>query len=1010
MNRNTFNHLAYAAAVTALCLATVGSLGWPEFASAAEKKAEMPRPTTTVPRVEQKFGRLPLHFEPNLGQAHSQAKFLTRGRGYSLLLEPTQAVLALRAPVSKGDNAQGDVVSGGAGEKQAVVRLRFLGAHGAPEITGGDALPGRSNYLLGNDKSKWRTNVPHYASVRYRDLYPGIDLVYYGQQQKLEYDLIVAPGADPNVIRMSFEGVENLSLDVQGNLVLHIASGEVIQQTPVIYQEIAGARHAVAGGYVLHAKNEVGVSLAEYDRRQTLVIDPTLLYSSYLGGSGFDEAHGIAVDSGGNVYVAGQTDSADFPGATGALQNCPSFFSPQLCDIFLTKFDPSGTSIVYTTFLGGSFSDGLGGIAVDVDGNVYLAGGTDSQDFPTANAIQPSCVLRPIGPIVRCGGDAFITKLNAVGDGLVYSTFLGGTGGDHAGAIALDPDRNTYVAGTTTSGDFPTVNALQGANAGGVDFFVAKLNASGTAMVYSTYLGGSSSSFSSGEFSPSIAADAAGNAYVAGGSGNTDFPVANAYQNSCALNANGGCGADAVLTKIGPTGSLLFSTFFGGSSFDWATDVTMDAVGNPYVVGRVDSFDFPTTPGALRANCPNQLLSQCFAPFLAKFSSTGSLIFSTYIASDAGVPTNVGLDGLGNIFVASQGHSPQTPTLNAIQAVGDGAYVAKLNPDATQLIYATLLGGTFVDGLLSMATDAAGNVYAVGVTFSRDFPTRNAVQPNPGGANPPCADQDCTYDNWDGFVFKISPDDNTTAPGTINLVDGVDITFSDVTASGTTSVTTMTNGPTVPSGFSLGDPATFYEISTTATFSGLITICINYTGVNYGIEADLKLYHWRDGVSVPDDVTTSVNTETNIICGQVSSFSPFAILRPPLPPLSVEGLLPPLAALVPEGVVVPFPDRAFKQGKTLPLRFRLFAGAQEITNHEAAAPQVVGLVRVGDAPLDLETLDLDAGQTNDSGLLFRFEEGSWAYNLNTKGLSAGAYVITIRMPDNLRYSAGFALR
>lgn len=363
------------------------------------------------------YGQLPLAFEANQGQSDEQVRFLARGDGYSLFLTATEAVLSLRAPAPSS----------------TVVRMRLVGANGQPTLTGLDPLAGTSNYLIGNDPDRWRRDVPNYARVKYASVYPGIDLVYYGKQRQLEYDFVVGPNADPSRVALAFDGVQALSIDPEGNLILQTAHGALTQQKPVIYQDLDGRRHLVDGRYELRADDRVGFHVSSYDPTRPLVIDPVLSYSTYLGGNGNDTGHAIAVDSAGNAYVTGVTRSTNFPGASGSPIQASWRGSD---DVFVAKLNAAGTALVYSTYLGGSASDIGRAIAVDSTGNAYITGETDSGTqtpssipFPTVGAFDA---------FYNLGGDAFVTKLNAAGNALVYSTYLGGSGSDRGYGIAVD--------------------------------------------------------------------------------------------------------------------------------------------------------------------------------------------------------------------------------------------------------------------------------------------------------------------------------------------------------------------------------------------------------------------------------------------------------------------------------------------------------------------------------------------------------------------------------------------
>src|SRR5882762_7564910 len=413
----------------------------------------LPAAAATDARLCESYGKLPLHFEANRGQTHKDVRFLSRAPGYSLYLTAGEAVMVLSKPIAdakrdaRGTPERGDVQTP---VKAVALHMRLVGAASKPSVSGLDELTGKANYFIGKDPKKWRTNVPTYAKVQYENIYPGIDLVYYGNQRQLEYDFVVAPGADPKKIVLGFKGADRLEIDAQGELVLHAAGGDIRQHKPIIYQEIDGVRYDIAGGYVRKGASRVGFEVAAYDTNRPLVIDPMLSYSTYVGGSGNDVGRGIAVDAEGSAYIVGVTDSIDFPTTPGALQ-------PQVVSggnhLFVTKLNPTGSALVYSTYLGGSNpNDRPFSIAVDANGSAYLTGSTFSADFPaTAGAFQPT-FEGPSGTT-----DAFVTKLDPTGSALVYSTYLGGSAVpdsfDRGTGIAVDVAGNAYVAGATTSRD-----------------------------------------------------------------------------------------------------------------------------------------------------------------------------------------------------------------------------------------------------------------------------------------------------------------------------------------------------------------------------------------------------------------------------------------------------------------------------------------------------------------------------------------------------------------------------
>jgi len=715
---------------------------------------------TAKPEIVADYGKLPLSFEVNRGQVDPQVKFVSRGRGYSLFLTSTEAVLQLRVPTQpgqvadsglrnedqryfrrSGSNAHSTFRNPHSAAVSAVsLRLRLVGANRSPRIRGLGELPGKSNYFIGNDPSKWRTDVPSYTKVEYRDVYPGVNLVYYGNGRQLEHDFVVAPGADPSVIRFAVEGADKMELDAQGDLLLHVGNGDVRLREPVVYQDVHGTRQKIPGGYVLHSSDpqseignrqlaEVGFQVAAYDATRPLVVDPVLVYSTYLGGSGGDGGSGIAVDSAGNAYVTGYTYSADFPTAsplqarTGAGQ-----------DVFVTKLNAAGSALVYSTYLGGTGEDAGAGMAVDAAGNAHVTGYTSSTNFPTASPFQAVCGGGPYG----CS-DAFVAKLNPSGSALIYSTYLGGSGADSGSGIAVDAAGSAYVTGWTSSTNFPTANAQQASNKGGSDVFVTKLNGTGSALVYSTYLGGTGEDYGAG-----IAVDSAGNAYLVGNTYSTNFPTANPLQALL-----GGGDYDVFVAKLNAAGSaLVYSTYLGGSGTDSGSGIAVDSGGNAYVTGGTSSTNFPTA-SPLQASYTAAACNlggnfrPCNDAFVTKVNPAGSaLVYSTYLGGSVDdVGRGIAVDSAGNAYVTGYTTSSDFRTVNPVQAIfGAGtcpgvpsgicqdAFVTRLNSTGSALVYSTYLGGSDSDVGTDIAVSPGGGVYVTGVTQSANFPTANPLQ------------------------------------------------------------------------------------------------------------------------------------------------------------------------------------------------------------------------------------------------------------------------------------------
>ena len=712
-------------ALTLFLSFAAGSLGLAFVSNFRRAPARPDSRAAASPAPEQAldtYGRIPLSFEANRGQADDAVDFLARGAGYALFLKPSEATLVLSRRQANSPSR--------------VLRMRLVGADAGARAAGAGELEGKVNYLVGDDPSKWRTGVETFGSVSYAGVYPGVDLVYYGNQRQLEYDFRVAPGADPRAVSLRFEGADKVELDAAGDLLLSMGEAVVRQPKPFVYQEVAGARRAVEGGYALGADGRVGFALGEYDRSQTLVIDPVIVYSTYLGGTGQEQANGVAVDSAGNAYLAGFTTSTDFPTAN-AFQAANGGFQ----DAFVTKLNAAGTALVYSTYFGGGAQEQARGLAIDSAGNAYITGVTGSTNFPTANAVQATKGAT--------NEDAFLTKLNAAGTALVYSTYLGGGNSSEFGqAVAVDSAGNAYVTGVTFSTDFPTLNPIQAAFGGGsVDAFLTKFNAAGNALVYSTYLGGSNNDTGFG-----VAADSAGNAYVVGETASTNFPTANAIQ---AANAGG---RDAFVAKVNAAGSaFVFSTYLGGSGdIDVAQAVAVDAAGNTYVAGQTNSTNFPTANAFQGANGGTTITQDAF---LTKFNAAGTaLVYSTYFGGLGGeIAFGVKVDSSGNPYIAGTTGSTNTlPTANAVQCTRNGGsdvFVAKFNAAASALVYSTYLGGSDDEDGRMVAVDSAGNAYVAGMTFSTDFPTVTPIQSAfAGGAGLA----------GDAFVFKLS--DATAGP------------------------------------------------------------------------------------------------------------------------------------------------------------------------------------------------------------------------------------------------------
>jgi hypothetical protein len=708
----------------------------------------VPTSLTRTPKLVESIGKLPLRFERNQGQLDKRAEFIARGPGYTLFLGDNEAVFTLQGP-SRVTGAD-PVRSAGAEHQSAVMRMQLLGADQAARPVGVEELPGKSNYYVGNDPAKWRTHVPAYGKVKYQGIYPGIDLVYYGNQRQLEYDFVVSPGADPKAIRLAIVETTDSqptaqtpwNIDGQGDLVARSGEDEVRFHKPVVYQSAAdGRRIPVEGQFLLSRTGEVSFDVTKYDHGKPLVIDPTLAYSTFLGGSADEAANGLAVDASGNIYLTGSTTSADFP--TVPLQS-PAGSG----DCFVAKISADGSALDYASYLGGNSVDYCNGIGVDAAGNAYVAGSTYSTDFPVKNAFQSASAG---------AGDAFVAKINSDGS-LGYSTYLGGSLSDSAASIVVDSTGMAYVAGSTESADFPIRFALQSVHGGAgfeiyspnLDAFVSKIDPSG-ALVFSTFLGGSNFYSQGDDYALRVALDPAGNIYVGGGTSSSDFPTKNAAQPALAnIPTSGGGDYDAFVTKISGDGStLLYSTYLGGGDTDRARGIAADAAGNAYASGITCSSDFPLKK-------PLQSALPVCSGFVAKIdtsqSGPASLLFSTLLGgtNDQGYGTSswdLALDAVNNVYVVGHTSATNFPTTaDALQTSLSGpdtAFVAKINPDIPQLLYAGYLGGAATQIAHDVVVSGA-SVYVSGYTYSTDFPTTpGALQPTLHGSS-------------DAFVVKLA--------------------------------------------------------------------------------------------------------------------------------------------------------------------------------------------------------------------------------------------------------------
>lgn len=763
-----------------------------------------PQSPATLQRVTATMMGMPLQFEANHGQVDAQVKFLSRGSGYTLFLTPTESVMVLQQREATSQRSGGHdplATTEPAPIKQSVVRMKLEGANPSPAIDGMEQLPGIVNYFIGNDPAKWRTKIPTYAKVQYKEAYPGIDLAYYGNQGKLEYDFIVAPGADPSQIKLAFEGASEIKVANSGDLMLTTALGEVRLQKPVVYQvEKDGHKTLVAGNYIAspRSEKEFGIQLAAYDTSKAIVIDPVIIYSSFIGGLGTDNANDVAVDSSGNAWVTGFASSALSLPAVGSPYDSSYNGSN---DVFLLKVSPSGTLLVWT-YLGGTFSDHTPALALDGAGNVWLTGTTGGTTFPiTPGALQP---------VHGGSADAFVSKFDPTASVLLYSTFYGSSGAENPRSIAVDPSGSiVHLTGSTTSTSLPGVTAgsVQPVFGGGPqDGFVAKLNITTGQILYATYLGGTDR-----EDAWKVHVDALGNAHVAGETRSPNFPgtALSSIPALASFQPNFGGGVqDGFVAKLNPAGTqLIYSTYLGGSGpggVEVLRGLALDSVGQAVVSGNTGATDFPI------AGSPFQSVPVGFDYFVTKFNASGTaLVFSTYIGGNGNdFGSVVALDPSDNIYVTGPTTSCQWPSAAhplQINRCSSGAPffhvpIAKLNPTGSSLLSLFLFtGSSGVSGGLGIAADAQGSVYVAGVTRASDFTTQAPFQSIYGGGLE------------DGFVARVSfkpianaGPDQSVPEGTLVTLDGTGSTGGSLSY-----IWTQVAGPTAALGGATSAHPTF---------------------------------------------------------------------------------------------------------------------------------------------------------------------------------------------------------
>ncbi len=726
---------------------------------------------TAMAQTSMSVGNLPLYFEANHGHADVPAQFIARGRDAQFEISPAETQFVLHKT----------------GTDFATVRMQFIGADPRAQIGGDSELSGKINYLTGNDPAQWRSGIPTFAKVRVPEIYPGVSVIYYGNQRQLEYDFVIEPHANPGTIAIHFEGAEKISVNPQGELVLTLAGGEIRQPKPDIYQTIDGGRREISGGYRLVDSQTVAFAVGKYDRALPLVIDPILSYSTYFGGTLGETASAVALGADGSIYITGQTFSKL------AFTNGPPFSTTNAYqtnfqggtfagDVFVAKFGNAGTNLIYLTYIGGNADETANSLAVDGSGNAYITGYTDSTNFPVTNSIPgfqgvPGLRTNINGQLVSGVNyfpvDAFVTELNATGSGLVYSTYLGGEAADAGYGIAVDAAGNAYVTGFTGSTNFPcTTNAMMAhlacTNSLYFNFnaFVTEISANGTNLIYSSYLGGNNY-----DWGRSIAVDGAGYVYVAGYTASTNFPTTNyisqIFTNQFTTNSYNGsllngstnilnAGYDAFVAKFLPSGTgwnFVYSTFLGGTNNDLAYGIAVDNGGAAYVTGSTVSTNFPNTiTNVIASGLTNNaafgfiVTTNAFLTKITNGTSAAIAYSVTFGGTWLDVGNGIAIDPATNVFIIGTTSSTNFPcfpanntgSLRATNSGGNDVFVTAFsaaNPTNLSLIYSTYLGGNSDDFGYGIAADAAGNAYVVGQTLSTNFPAFNAYQTFRNGTN-----------------------------------------------------------------------------------------------------------------------------------------------------------------------------------------------------------------------------------------------------------------------------------
>lgn len=941
--------------------------------------AQQPAPV----HQQRDFGKVPLSFEPNRGQVDAQVQYVSRGQGYALYLTPGQAILQLQKPVPGA--VTGKSLAAPVSAVISTLAMKLVGANQDAVATAQEPLPGTVNYFIGSDRSKWRTALPTYKRVAYHGVYPGVDLVYYGNQRELEYDFVVSPGADAAKIGLQFSGATP-KIDAGGDLVLAVAGGETRLHKPVVYQMNGDRKVSVEGRYQI-ADGKVGFALGSYDHANSLVIDPVLSYLTYLGGSNTDKVNAMAVDAAGNVYITGTTSSTDYPVSNAYNSTNPN--APTNAEaIFISKLNPTGTALVYSTYLGSSHSTYGNAIAIDSAGNAYVGGYTAFGDYPvTAGAFQVLCggsfsVPPNATSAVRANGcngagqgdtSGVLTKLNPAGNALVYSTYLSGNNFTTIDGVAIDSLGQAYVTGFSNSncgygpyypdpahpyvescqpwGNFPiTAGSVQDSRdpivTGNTFVFLTKFNAAGSALLYSSILGvATGHTYITGPQAYAVAVDSSQNAYIGGYTSSNFYTTAGAYQTSTAR-----AGVRAFAAKFDTLAmKIVYSTFITGTDDnsnvgEQVTSIAADAAGNAYVAGFTGECSFPTTAGSYQpqAYYPAGTQTSCGAGFVSKLNPAGSaLVWSTFLGNAPGTGLNSGgnasiyamnLGSDGSIYVAGQTNGGGFPSVNPLYGVASNiGFISHLSSDGSKLLFSTPFGsstGAF-EVPFAIGSDAAGNIYFAGQANSNTLPvTPGVFQP----AHKPYSPGGSTY-AYSNFVGKIAPTVTTTT--TLTLPSGA------VTAGQTANLKAVVAGATGSTGKPTGT-VTFLSGSST-----LGTGTLDATGTAIFTTAALNATTYSLTASYAGDTAfaSSVSAAQNLV---VNTLTPAVALTAPA--TAIVGASVTLATTVTGTGATPTGIVTFKDGTTTIGTATLANGAASIsTTTLALGTHSITVAYVGDS-------------------------------------------------------------